>query len=1449
MKRYALVIGISEYENRYLPSLLKPAASAEAIAQLLEAHGNFQEVRRLPAEWLSADRAQVGRLPLTEAQLSAELKRLLQEQATGCEVLIFFSGHGFVVSDNLGGSEAYLAASDTQIGFEQGRILWQQNGVRLRSLSEQFGTANFSSLVVLLDCCHSGSLIESQMIQQALGVSRRDYSLIAACRGFEKAYEGEADQPHSLFTAALLAGLSPSQADSQGQVSSGRLFDYLYQALKGTGQEPIQLGAGRSLTIVSYPIQQAEAPAKFNPANPYVGLTAFEAYQADYFYGRDPEVEELLRRLDPLQTPPRRFLAVIGPSGSGKSSLVKAGLLPALQNDRLPGSRDWQIESIMPGPAPKAELTKAIARHQNRNRPFVLFIDQFEELFTLCHNEEEQREFLMLLQREAMESDRHTRVIITIRGDFLDRCIQYREAADLINSAQPGTFLVAPLTDMKLASRLGDVILKPAHSHGVEFDDGLPLQMVSEVLNQMGAMPLLQYALTELWDACIQNEQSDRRLTWNAYRAIGGVKGALQRRADLIYDGLTTSDKEFVRKLLLELVQFGEDGEVTRRVASWDDLRRLGAADQLERVMGQLTSQRLLVADETYVEVAHESLLTEAPLIHNWVEENRETIRLSRRLERDCDEWVEQSKSEDYLLNAGKLAAIDEWLTTTQPNLSDLEHEFLQKSRERRNQEAQAELEQERKMRELAEARQQEAEARALAELNSKLEAEARAEAESDRAKESNARVKAEKQRTRVAIGALIGIIALSTLGALQWRAADQKQIEALVTASRALFQSNRDTLDALKTALQAQKQLRQSLWFRSDPELQSDVMEVLAEATYWVRERNRITAHNSYVYSVRFSPDVQPQNQIFATASDDKTVKLWGLNGQLLNTLKHPQSVTALDFSHNGQFLASADYDGTVKLWKRDGSPVADLARQGQPVWSLAFSPTDDATIAIAGSEGTVVLINRQDNSRKSWKAHNQAIYSVSFSSDGQTIATASADGTVKFWDRNGKSRYSALKGHRGTVYRVRFSPLDDRIVATAGEDNTAILWNLAEQKQVAQLSDHASDVFDVVFSPNGKTIATAGRDSTLKLWNSQGKLLSTLEGHQDRVNSLSFSADGKTLASASNDKTVKLWQPDFAYLAVVRHPNRVRRVNISPDGQTIASADVDNNLVLWKRNGDYIHKWQETSPVYDIAFSPNSKLLAAAKQDGTVSLHTLADRSSHNLGKHNSWITGVSFSFDGTTIATASSDKTAKFWSLDGRNLGGFKTTTMLNRIRFSPDDNIVATASAEDGTASVWNRDGSLRLPLKGHKPDTPVYSANFSPDGQRLATVSEDNTAIIWDSAGRLLHRLEGHRAGVTAADFQPPTGQMLATSSSDQTIKLWNSEGKLITTLIGHRASVNSLRFSPDGKLLATAGSDKTVLLWNTENLSLEGLAQRGCNWIQDYLRKPEATQVDSCSIQ
>ena len=1393
MAHYALVIGIAQYQSfKHLP---KAAADAESVAQVLEKYSDYS-VTRLPQSWnAQTKRFEVSPQKSASAdEVGEALKVLLLKQGKKSDILIYFAGHGLTFSDSLGEEKGALAASDCQVERVDKKVVDCKRGIDLSSLNQLIKKSDVSSLVMLLDCCHSGYIIESQLVQQTLTAfsTQRDYYLIAACRGFEtvKALGWEA---HAIFTGALLKGLASENASRNGEVSGDRLFDYISNELKDTqwGQEPIRMGWGRSITLVTYP--PSETPATeitFDRKNPYLGLSAFEAEQEKYFYGREEAIRTLITHLTNS-----RFLSILGYSGSGKSSLIKAGLLPELSRDRIPGSSQWSVESFTPGKHPWRKLLDILAQSRDQNQPFVIFIDQFEEVFTLCEDESERQSFIRLIAEEMNDTERKSRMIIALRGDFLNRCANYPDVLNLINHIPTTTYIVKSLG----IEELPEAMEKPAELHGVKFERGLVLHIAQDVAGQPGELPLLQYALKELWRVCIEKPESpEPLLTKKGYEEIGGVQGALENRANVIYKSLSDGDRIFVRKLFMELVQLGEEQEVTRRRVDWERLREIvDSPEQLDRVIEGLAGaqQRLIIVDEHTVEVAHEALLCQWKLLSNWIEEDRENIRISRRLERACREWEETyRKSDDALLTGARLAEVEEWEKRVQPKLTGDDREFLRKSIGRRKREEQAELEQERK-------------------------------------------------RTRFAIASLIAVTGLTILTGTAWINAERGQIIALSQASEAKFILNRNSLDPLVEALKAGTRLKQIDWIPGNKEVREQVMETLTQAVYWVRERDRLQGHNDAVQSVSFSRD----GTMLASAGYDNTAKLWNLerNPKKPISLPHDDAVFSVTFSPDSQTIASASFDKTVKLWNRDGTLKYTLSHDNL-VYSVIFSPKGD-TIAIGDKSGTVTFWNSNGQKKDSFQPHKSTVLGLRFNQQGNILATASKDGTVKLWKltpKLQKQNPTTLK-HGNRVDSVSFSPGGETI-ATASQDKIVKFWK-SDGTPFSNLTIKGESGFtSVSFSPDNKTIATANLAGQVQLWernDKEIKEIETLSGHTSRANSVSFSHNGNILASASNDRTVKLWQVKLPLVTRLKADSqRVFYVSFSPNGQKIASAGQDKTIQLWDKNGN----WQQTlnghsKQVNSVSFSTNGEKVASSSHDDTVKLWTWQGKQ-YQLKKtipRESLVEGSSsVSFNPNThnplVAVVDTQGIVKILDINGSKKYNFPVHKKeIWTVSFSPDGKAIATASG-DRTAKLWDVKGKPKVTLEGH--NAAVRDISFHPKRNLIATASEDNTVKLWDFSGQLLKNITGHSDQVMSVRFSPDGGT-IATASDDRTIKLWNLDGTLITSLKGHSGAVNSISFNPkNSKILISGSSDSTIIIWHLEKLTLDGLLKRGCEYLHGYVR-------------
>ncbi|GFE71067.1 CHAT domain-containing protein [Chroococcus sp. FPU101] len=1140
------------------------------------------------------------------------------------------------------------------------------------------------------------------------------------------------------------------------------------------------------------------------PPCPYRGLFAFIEEDAHLFFGREKFVEDLVAAVTR-----KPLVAVIGSSGSGKSSVVFAGLVPKLRQER---QIYWHIVSFRPGINPFASLATAFSslespqflekklRDDDRALSqmlesflflssstlpcrLLLIADQFEELYTLSL-ECDRQSFLNLLLNAVKCTPGFT-LVLTLRADFYGRVLTDRPLSDVLQGA---TQNLGPMSQEELRS----AIEKPAARYEVELEPGLTDKLIDAVWEQSGRLPLLEFALTQLW-----SKQQDSGLTYQAYTEIGGVESALANHAEAAYAQLSEIDRQRMQQVFIQLVQLGEGAEVTRRLATPDEVK-----PENWDLVTRLADARLVVTNRNCnestgsetVEIVHEALIRSWGRLGNWLLADGEFRRWQEQLRASKRQWENNDKDQDALLRGKSLADAQYWQSQRLEELSSEDRWFIELSLDQRDQES-----------------------------------------------------KAQKRRRKLTVSALISglVIALLLAGIAlwQWHNSAISEIAATSQSSKLLSASHQE-FEALLEGLQAGRKLQNIAWTENSPQLRSDVMSSLKEAIYGVRERNRLIGHQDRVYSISFSPD----GQIIASASGDQTIKLWKRDGTLLKTIPaHEGEVYDVIYSPDGQIIASASGDKTIKIWNRDGTLLKTLTGHQGEVYDLAFSP-DGQIIASASGDKTIKIWNRDGTLLKTLTGHQGEVYNQAFSPDGQIIASASGDKTIKLWNRDG-TLLNTVTGFNQAVRSVNFSPDNQKIVASS-EDGT-IQYLSKDGKLIHRFFD-GNIVYRVIFSPDGYTLISVGGDTTVKLWNLDGSLLQTFYGHTDGVLDVATSNDGKAIASASADGTIKIWERDGLLLhTLYGHDGEVYSAVFSPDHQIFASVSSDGTVKLWKRDGTLIKTLQgHTDVVHSAIFSPDGQTLASASWDKTIKLWSRDGTLLTTLEGHNGKVYAASFSPDGQLIASASSDGTVKLWKRDGtliKTLQGH--TDVVHSAIFSPDGQLIASAS-HDQTVKLWSRDGQLLNTLKGHT--NWVHEVNFSPDGQTIASASHDRTVKLWNREGQLLRSLIGHTDKVLGANFSPD-GQTVASASRDKTIKLWRLDGTPIATLRGHGNWVHGINFSRDGQTLASASYDHTIILWNLENLNnLNELLVRGCNWMQDYLKnnpngKKENTLCDGIS--
>jgi WD40 repeat protein/serine/threonine protein kinase/class 3 adenylate cyclase/DNA-binding winged helix-turn-helix (wHTH) protein len=1164
-----------------------------------------------------------------------------------------------------------------------------------------------------------------------------------------------------------------------------------------------QLGAALKLDA-----SQAAVVGTSEARNPYKGLRPFTEADASDFFGRDALIERLVGRLSE-GSPSSRFLAVVGASGSGKSSVVRAGLLPALRAGAVDGSARWFYTDMLPGPRPMEELEAALLRvavdqpsslidaleRDERgleravgrvlpveDTELLLVVDQFEEIFTLVDQEEVRARFLESLAAAVSGPGSRLRVVVTIRADFYDRPLAYPALAELIRSHIE---TVVPLT----AEELERAIAGPAGSVGVTPELALVAEVVADVSDQPGPLPLLQYALTETFE-----RREDGILTLEGYREAGGVTGALATRAEQLFTELNQSGREAARQLFLRLVSVGSGTDDTRRLVGRAELGSLEVdPEAMDSVIDTFGSHRLLSFDRDpdsrapTVEVAHEALLREWGRLRGWIDASRGDMIVHRRLVAEAAEWKRSERDPSFLLRGSRLVQFEGWVGATAMALSADEREYVHESVAAR---------------------------------------------EIERAEEKTrvARERAMERRSRTRLRALVAVLTVAMLVASlltvvavgqrsnaqrQERVARARELAAAATANfnvdpersillaLAAVDATQPVLPEAVQALHGAVAADREVLTLRDPSTanvawspdgrllatggsaygngQSDVLLWDAHTGALVR---RLVGHTTDIYYLAFSPDStrlatvagqgDDRTMIWDTRTGKKVRTIPGLGGFLLGARFNPDGERVAI----GEVLGGQNGNVTVR--------VVDV-KSGKQSWRAdtrsgwgsgpAFSP-DGSRVAVTGHRRTLLFDASNGRLLLTLRPPGGSGPELAFSPDGSELLTASwTEADVWNLRARGAGEKPALRllGQRGIV-GVDWSS-DGRLLATAGNDGTARIWDAKTGEQLLDLAGHAGGVPTVAFNPDGTRLLTGGGDGTARVWDITPAATAEVFGSFEPsgvLASVSYNPDGTRLLTSAWHGPGGLWDS--------RTGKRVRGFNHSccdadfgPGGSTIATLR-DSATILNTTSGMVIKEMSTPEPGnwdYKLAFSPDGSLIATAQHFGAVALYDASSgRVRMHLGEPSSTIDemfDVAFSPDGTLLAGISALATLYLWNMPSGS-PVFRVQAQTGEgtaVAFSPDRTMIAT-SGLDG-ATVWSTTGTKLATMTG---GGRAESVAFSPDGKMLAIGGDDGVARIWHvTTGRQIVALSGHSDVVDGVAFSPD-GTELATVSLDRTLRVY-----------------------------------------------------------------------------
>jgi WD40 repeat protein len=1146
------------------------------------------------------------------------------------------------------------------------------------------------------------------------------------------------------------------------------------------------------------------------PKSPYRGLAAFTAEDKDYFFGRVGFTRSLIEAVNS-----RSIVPVIGASGSGKSSVVCAGLIPQL--------KDWQILYFRPKADPiqalamvtsslvataankeelqilESKLAEKLDRDKlalfeslsawfkltNHNRPLLLVVDQFEELYTLTQDANKRDRFLDNILT-AIERLPQVKLLFTLRAD----CYQYLlDCRQLITALET----LLPMSPAELT----DAIALPAHKLNVQFEAGLIEKILDAVKTDRDSLPLLEFALTQLWE-----KQHNGLLTHQAYQEIGGVARALVNHAAVLYQQFEPHQRERIRDIFIQLIQVGDNNIITRRIAKRAEIGK----DNWE-LIDRLATGRLVVTkwddrnSQETVELIHEALIQHWKTFKEWIEFDKDFRRWQEQLRFKIEQWENSKRDENELLRGKELDNAADWMSKKNSQITSIERDFITQSSEKQLRENIC------------------------------------------------------KKRSRLAIlGSLIfGLITVSVLWIIaesQKQLATNTNIKAIGNNAELLFNSGQQSA-ALDRAKDAVALLDRE--GKIDGDIRVTALATLSDILALIHEKKTLFYHNQPVTNIAYSQDGQT---IISVSSLDWQVNIYSnKEGKVIQKISGEKAIISPD----GKTIFTVSNPREIQIWQRElqtekWSKSRSLNTERE-ITAIALS-NDGENLAVATNGGAIQLyrnVIKEPQQKPQSLSISDYIEELKFTADGRAIALTK--GKIKIWTQTGQLLKTLPEGRDAKISTFTISPNGNQI-AGASEDGKIYLWDLNGNLITSSDPNDNRQIKSLSFSPDSQILASAGKE--IKIWNiSNRKIepLKTITKHTntdtDNLKPISFNPnDRQTLVSGSEDGSVRLWQIDPPTTNPQNFPDSATDFNYSNDGRLLFFSTVKGNVKILDTNNNFkeignfrtlkipiskigmsfdrqflatimdapnqpkIQLWtREGKPIttlsgYQFSFSPTQSLLAVATEN-KIFIYELNGREILNGRSIRSWVTQqanlthLSFTPDGNSLITGDRRGAVKFWSLEGTSQEPSVPNQQgqIRDISSSPDGNTIAIVAGDPkggtGQATIWSRQGKL-YPLNSK---STITSLTFSHDGKVLLTGNKNGKLQLWSPDGCLLKELN---------NYHSPDGCLL---------KELNNY---------HHNEISKVRFGANDREFIAYDSLGQNLSYH--NLNLHQLLERANNW-------------------